>query len=154
MIRVQKTSDVSSPLPCNTRQDHSASDAPIHLIPLTTMKLPASLVTIHPYFKIHPGKEEQVAAVLEEFVAKTRSEAKCLFYEFSCLEDVVFCREGYEGAEGVNHHLENIGEVLAEMLTVSDLTRLEFHGPSEEIDQLRGPLGHLNADWFVLRCGI
>ena len=118
------------------------------------MKLPANLVTIHPYFKIHPGKEEQVAAVLEKFVAKTRGEAKCLFYEFSSLGDVIFCREGYEGAQGVNHHLENIGEVLAEMLSLSDLTRLEFHGPAEEIDQLRGPLAHLNANWFVLRCGI
>jgi quinol monooxygenase YgiN len=102
------------------------------------MKLPANLVTIHPYFKIHPGKEEQVAAVLEKFVAKTRGEPMCLFYEFSCLGDIVFCREGYEGAAGVNHHLENIGDVLAEMLTVSDLMRLEFHGPAEEIDQLRG----------------
>jgi hypothetical protein len=32
---------------------------------------------------------------------------------FSSLGDVIFCREGYEGAESVNHHLENIGEVLA-----------------------------------------
>jgi hypothetical protein len=40
------------------------------------------------------------------------------------------------------------------MLTVADLTRLEFHGPAAEIDQLREPLGHLNPAWFVLRCGI
>lgn len=118
------------------------------------MKLPANLVTIHPYFKIHSGKEEAVTGVLEKFVSKTRGEAKCLFYEFSCLGDVVFCREGYEGAEGVNEHLANIGAVLEEMLTVSDLTRLEFHGPAEEIDKLRGPLGHLNAEWYVLTCGI
>jgi hypothetical protein len=51
-------------------------------------------------------------------------------------------------------HLENVGTILDEMLTVADLTRLEFHGSAEEIDQLRGPLGHLNPAWFVLRCGI
>jgi quinol monooxygenase YgiN len=107
----------------------------------------AWLVTIQPYFKAHPGKEEQVAAVLEKFVTKTRGEAKCLFYEFSGSGEMVFCGEGYEGAAGVNHHLENIGEVLAEMLTVSDLMRLEFHGPAEELDKLRGPLAHLNAEW-------
>ena len=118
------------------------------------MKLPSNLVTIHPYFKIHPGKEEAVAAVLEKFVSTTRGEPKCLFYEFSSLGDMIFCREGYEGAEGVNAHLANIGTVLDEMLTVSDLTRLEFHGPAEEIEALRGPLAHLNAEWYVLKCGI
>lgn len=118
------------------------------------MSLPANLVTIHPYFKTHPGKGDDAAALMEKFVAKTRSEAKCLFYEFTMADDVVFCREGYEGAAGVLAHLENVGELLKEMLTLSDLTRLEFHGPAEEIDQLRGPLAHLNPAWFVLRCGI
>ena len=122
--------------------------------PPSFMSLPANLVTIHPYFKVHPGKEQQVAAVQEKFVTKTRSEPKCLFYEFTSLDDTVFCREGYEGAEGVMEHLGNIGEILDEMLTVADLTRLEFHGPAAEIDQLRGPLGHLNAAWFTRRCGI
>jgi hypothetical protein len=60
------------------------------------MSLPANLVTIHPYFKVHPGKEEQVAAILGKFVAKTRGDSKCLFYEFTSLDDTVFCREGYE----------------------------------------------------------
>lgn len=118
------------------------------------MSLPANLVTIHPYFKAHAGKEEQVQALLEKFVAKTQVEPQCLFYEFTVLADAVFCREGYVGAAGVLHHLENVGEILGEMLTVSDLTRLEFHGPAEEIDQLRGPLGHLNPAWFVRRCGV
>jgi hypothetical protein len=31
----------------------------------STMSLPANLVTIHSYFKVHPGKEEQVATILE-----------------------------------------------------------------------------------------
>jgi hypothetical protein len=118
------------------------------------MSLPANLVTIHPYFKAHPGKEAQIQSLMEQFVAKTRAETLCSFYEFTVLDDAVFCREGYAGAEGVMKHLENVGAILDEMLTVADLTRLEFHGPAEEIDQLRGPLGHLNPAWFVLRCGI
>ncbi|MEI7929083.1 MAG: hypothetical protein WCH40_11085, partial [Verrucomicrobiales bacterium] len=76
------------------------------------------------------------------------------FYEFTVSGDEIFCREGYEGAAGVLYHLENVGAVLGEMLTISDLTRLEFHGPAEEIDQLRGPLGHLNPAWFVWHCGV
>jgi quinol monooxygenase YgiN len=118
------------------------------------MSLPTNFVSIHPYFKIHPGKEELVQGVLDQFVTSTAGEPKCLFYEFTVLGDEVFCREGYEGAAGVLAHLDNVGAVLAEMLTISDLTRLEFHGPAQEIDQLRGPLVHLNPAWFVLRSGV
>ncbi len=118
------------------------------------MSLPANLVTIHPYFKTHPGKEAEAREVMRKFVAKTTGEPNCLFYEFTTLEDRVFCREGYVGAAGVLHHLENIGEILAEMLTLSDLERLEFHGPAEEIDLLRGPLGHLEPAFFVQACGV
>ncbi|GAA5129763.1 hypothetical protein JIN84_03765 [Luteolibacter yonseiensis] len=115
------------------------------------MSLPTNLVTIHPYFKVHPGKETEADAVMEKFVATTRGEELCLFYEFTVLGDEVFCREGYAGAAGVLHHLENVGAVLGEMLTIADLTRLEFHGSAEEIDKLREPLGHLNPGFFVLK---
>ena len=119
------------------------------------MSLPANLVTIHPYFKVHAGTSwDQVEDVLREFVATTTSEQDCLFYEFSVNGDEVFCREGYIGAEGVLKHLENVGAVIAKMLTVSDMTRLEFHGPAEEIDKLREPLAHLKPAWFVLHSGI
>ncbi len=118
------------------------------------MGLPANLVTIHPYFKTHAGKEQQVQGLLEKFVSQTQGEPLCAFYEFTVLDDAIFCREGYAGAAGVMQHLENVGEILDEMLTVSDLTRLEFHGPAAEIDQLREPLGHLNPAWFVVSGGI
>jgi len=118
------------------------------------MSLPTDLVTIHPYFKVHSGKEAQADEIMEKFVATTRGEAACLFYEFTVLGDEVFCREGYVGAAGVLHHLENVGAVLGEMLTISDLTRLEFHGPAEEIDKLREPLGHLNPAFFVLKAAL
>ncbi len=112
------------------------------------------LVTIHPYFQAHPGKLEEIQGLLREFVEQTRSESKCYFYEFTTLDDRVFCREGYEGAAGVLAHLDNVGALLGRMLTLADLTRLEFHGAAAEIDQLREPLSHLNAEFFVLECGL
>jgi len=118
------------------------------------MSLPANLVTIHPYFKAHAGNWDKIEELLTEFVATTKSEEKCLFYEFTVSGDEVFCREGYVGGEGVLAHLDNVGAILGKMLTLSDLTRLEFHGPAEEIDKLRGPLAHLNPAWFVLHSGI
>ena len=72
----------------------------------------------------------------------------------SVLGDQVCCREGCAGAAAALHHLENIGVVVAEMLTLSELTRIEIHGPAAEIDQLREPLVHLSPAIFVLCCGI
>ncbi len=111
-------------------------------------------VSIHPTFRAHAGRVEEIHQLLEKFVAATQSEPLCLFYEFSLNNDIIFCREGYLGAVGVLAHLENVGELLGEMLKMTDLVRLEFHGPAAELDQLRGPLAHLNADYFVLKCGI
>jgi hypothetical protein len=115
-----------------------------------TMSLTTNLVTIHPYFKLQPDKKAEAEAIVKDFIARTQTEAACLFYEFTVNGDVVFCREGYEGAAGVLAHLENVGEPLGKMLQISELIRLEFHGQAAEIDALRGPLGHLNPDFFVL----
>jgi len=111
-------------------------------------------VSIHPYFKVHPGKLGAARALLPRFVAKTTTEPKCLYYEFTSNGDVVFCREGYVGAEGVLAHLANVGEILAEMLTVSDVIRLEIHGPAEELEKLKGPLAEYKPEWFVYEAGV
>lgn len=118
------------------------------------MNYPNNVVTIHPYFKVHAGKTDAAKALVARFVAQTQPEPACLFYEFTHHGDDVFCREGYVGAAGVLAHLENVGAILDEMLKISDLSRLEFHGPAEELDKLRGPLGGLNATWWVKSAGV
>jgi quinol monooxygenase YgiN len=109
-----------------------------------------NFVSIHPYFKVHPGKLETFKASLTAFVDKTAAEKKNLFYGFTINGNEVFCREGYTDAEGVLAHLENVGALLAEALKIADLTRVELHGPAEELDKLKGPLAHLNPAWFVV----
>lgn len=111
-------------------------------------------VSIHPYFKVHPGKMDAARALLPKFVAKTTTEPKCLYYEFTTNGDIVFCREGYVGAEGALAHLANVGEILGEMMKISDLVRLEIHGPAEEIEKLKGPLAEYKPDWFVYEAGL
>jgi hypothetical protein len=64
----------------------------------------------------------------------------------------MFCREAYENAEGLLAHLDNVGALLAEMLTMADLTRVEVHGPSAELETFKKPLAHLNPKWFTLEC--
>jgi quinol monooxygenase YgiN len=109
--------------------------------------------TIVPYFKIHEGKIDDFKAFCEQFVAKTEKEAKCLYYGFSFDGDQAHCREGYEDAEGCLTHLDNVGELLQELLKISEITRLEIHGPEEELEKLRGPLAELNPQFFTLEYG-
>ncbi len=109
--------------------------------------------TIVPYFLIHEGKEEIFKGLCEEFVEKTSGEPKCLYYGFSFLGNRAHCREGYEDAQGVLHHLENVDALLKQALEVAELEKLEIHGPETELEKLRGPLSALNPDFFVLEYG-
>ena len=110
----------------------------------------SNFVSLHPYFKVHAGKLEAFKATLPAFVEKTATEEKNLFYGFTINGDEIFCREGYTDAGGVLAHLDNVGAMLAEAFKMSNLIRLELHGPANELDQLRKPLAHLNPVWFVV----
>jgi len=109
--------------------------------------------SIVPYFKVHSGKLEAFRALCEQFVEKTNDEPKCLYYGFSFDEDQVHCREGYEDADGVLAHFGNVGSLLEEALKIADLTRLEIHGPEEELTKLREPLAAFNPQFFTLEYG-
>ena len=120
----------------------------------TLSNMRSNFVSLHPYFKMHPGKLEAVKAAFPRFVEKTATEKDNLFYGFSVNGDEIFCREAYESAEGVLAHLDNIGALLAEMLTMANLVRVELHGPAEELNKLKAPLAHLNPAWFTLECSL
>ena len=109
--------------------------------------------TIVPYFKISSGKLQAFKALCEKFVEKTKNEPNCLYYGFSFDGDQAHCREGYGNAEGLLAHLDSVGPLLEEALTISDLTRLEIHGPEEELVKLREPLAGLNPQFFALEYG-
>ena len=110
----------------------------------------SGFVSLHPYFKVHPGQLVAFKAMLPGFVARTGSEAQNLFYEFTVNGDEVFCREGYVNAEALLAHLENLGAMLAEAMKIADLIRLELHGPATELEKLKAPLAHLKPVCFAL----
>ena len=109
--------------------------------------------TIVPYFKVREGQLEAFKSLCEQFVEKTRSEPQCLYYGFSFDGDQVYCREGYEDAQALLVHLENVGALLDEALKIAELTRLEIHGPEEELAHLREPLKDLGPQFFRLEYG-
>jgi len=109
--------------------------------------------TIVPYFNV---PEENLAAfktICEQFVAKTKTEADCLYYGFSFNGNEAHCREGYQNAEAALAHLDNVGAILGEALKIAELTRLEIHGPESELAKLREPLAGLKPAFFVLEYG-
>jgi quinol monooxygenase YgiN len=110
----------------------------------------SKFVSLHPYFKVYSGKLDAVKALFPRFVEKTATEEKVLFYEFTINGDEIFCREGYTDAEGILTHLDNVGAVLAQLLTMGDLIRIEVHGPAAELEKLKKPLAHLNPAFFAI----
>ena len=118
------------------------------------MTNPENVVSIHPYFKVKPGKMADAKKLLRQMVARTATETANLFYDFTINGDVVFCREAYAGSEGMLNHLENVGPVLAEYLKIADVLRVEVHASRANLDKLREPLAKLNPEWFEFDCGV
>lgn len=117
------------------------------------MELQDGCVTLAPYFKLSDGQLEAFKALSQQFVEKTRTEPKCLFYGYAFAGDVAHCREGYADAEGLLTHLANVDGLLQQALKISTITRLEVHGPAEELARLREPLGALAPQFFTLEHG-
>jgi hypothetical protein len=93
--------------------------------------------TIVPYFEVPSDKLAQFKSIAERCVEQARREPKCLYYGFSFNGTIAHCREGYADAEGALAHLDNIGPLLSEALTIANLVRLELHGPEAELATLR-----------------
>jgi len=110
-------------------------------------------VTIVPYFEIHSVKLETAKRMCGQFVEKTKTEPKCLSYGFSFDGDVMHCREGYEDAGGCLAHLENVGALLGQLMTMANLTRLGIHGPKEQIDKLHTALGSFKPQFYTFEFG-
>ena len=118
------------------------------------MSQPSNSVSIHPYFKVHPGQLAAIKALMPDFIAKTAPEPHNLYYGFTLNGDILFCREAYVDAAAALTHLTNVGPLLQELLKLADLTRLEIHGPAVELEKLKATLAPLNPIWFAYQTGV
>jgi len=110
-------------------------------------------VSLVPYFEINAGKVLEFKALGPKFVELTRQEPGCLYYGFSFSGQTAHCREGYVNADALLKHLANVDAVLKQALTLSSISRLEVHGPADEIEKLRTPLAGLKPQFFTLAAG-
>jgi quinol monooxygenase YgiN len=112
------------------------------------------VVSIHPWFKVHPGRLADFKALLPRFVERTASEPDCLYYDFTSNGDVIHCREAYVGAEALLGHIQHVGDLLDEAQKIADVARLEIHGSAAELEKLKGPLAALPVEWFTFETGL
>ena len=111
-------------------------------------------VSLHPYFQIREGNLNEFLALIPKFIEKTSNEPGCIYYDFSRNGNTAFCREAYADAEGLLAHLDNVGDLVAQFLELSDLIRIEVHGPEAEIEKLREPMAGLNPDFYIWEAGL
>ena len=123
---------------------------------------PDKQVSLHPYFRIQDGKLDEAKELQARFYELTKNEKGMLYYGFSHRVDlddkmekiettkgnIIHCREGYESAEALLEHLKNVDEPLNETLKISELERLECHGPVSEIAKLRSALTPLGCEFY------
>ena len=114
----------------------------------------SNVVSIHPYFKIHPGKMDEFLDLCEKFAEATSTESGCLWYDFTKSGDIIHCREAYNGAEGLLAHAENVNSIIGDALSISDLIRLEIHASADEIVKLKEPFADLNPAYYEFQMGI
>jgi quinol monooxygenase YgiN len=115
---------------------------------------PSKVVSIHPYFRVAEGRMEEARAILRRFVEITQPDPGCLYYDFSISGNVIFCREAYDGAEGLLRHITQVGTTLDQFLKLVEVIRLELHASAAEIEKLKGPLAAMNPEWFVFETGV
>ena len=113
-----------------------------------------SCVSIHPYFTVPEEKLDEARVYCERFVELTKNESLCLYYGFSISGNEIHCREGYQGGQGLLAHLENVGDLLGEFIEkLAPVTRLEVHGPADELEKVKEALAPFSPQYFVLEYG-
>lgn len=115
---------------------------------------PDTCCTLVPYFEVPQEHLAAFKALGPRFVERTRTEPGCMHYAFSFNGNTAHCREGYDNAEAVLAHLQNVGELLGQALQIAKIVRLEVHAPAAEIEKLRAPMASLNPQFFALEPGI
>ena len=114
------------------------------------MKLNNDFCTIVPYFKINDGALEQAKSITKQLVSSTQKESGCLFYNFTFNDQIMHCREGYINAAALLEHIENTKNLIAELLSISEIVQLEVHGPKAELQKLYEHLAPMSPVYYYL----
>lgn len=94
---------------------------------------------------------DQWKANTEKFYELTKTEPGMVYYGFSYNEDgQAHLREAYWSGAALLDHLKNVEAPLKAALEISDLVRLEFHGPASEVEVVREFLTPFGCIFYTL----
>jgi len=109
---------------------------------------PDRSVMLLPYFKVHDRLNFN--SVLPKFIAKASTEQGMIRYGFSHCNDITVCRESYVDGDALAFHLEHVSAELGEALKYASITRLECHGPKNELEKVKPKLELLGCIFYEL----
>lgn len=117
---------------------------------------PDTHVSVVPYFTVPEGKMGEFKKGFGTFYKNTRNGTKeVMYYGFAVCGDKVFCREGYQSAEGVLAHLGDVKEVLDKACGLCGEGGLDLAvmGPAAELAKLKEALTPLGCKFYETDAG-
>ena len=98
---------------------------------------PLDAMIIRPYFTVLDW--DKARPIMAEFVKRTATEERMIFYGWDINGDTLHCREAYLDGAAVNKHLENVGSCIGELLAegVAKLDTIAIHGPAAELEKVK-----------------
>jgi quinol monooxygenase YgiN len=107
-----------------------------------------SLCSIHPTFTVIDW--DKAKPVMDDFIAKTKTEDGCVYYGWVREGNTLKCREGYLDGAAMNAHLENVGSCIGALLEegVATLDSINVQGPADELEIVKPSTEALGTVYF------
>lgn len=114
---------------------------------------PLDIVLIRPYFTVLDW--DKARPIMAEFVRRTGTEGRMVFYGWDIDGDTLYCREGYRDGDAANAHLKNVGTCLGELVAegVAKLNSIAIHGPAAELEKVKPGTEKFGTKYYAIHSG-
>jgi quinol monooxygenase YgiN len=110
---------------------------------------PYTMLSICPTFTVVDW--DKAKPIMEDFVARTKTEAGCVYYGWTKTGNSLKCREMYKDGAAVNAHLENVGPCIQALLAegVATLDDINIQGPADQLEIVKPGTEALGTTYFA-----
>lgn len=114
---------------------------------------PLDIVIVRPYFTVLDW--DKARPIMAEFVRRTATEGRMVFYGWDIDGDTLYCREGYRDGDAANAHLKNVGSCIGDLLAegVAKLSSITIHGPAAELEKVKPGTEKLGTKYYAIHSG-
>ena len=106
---------------------------------------PYKFMTVQPLFTV--TNWDRAKAIMEDYVARTRTDYQCMFCGWSTSSEQLFGRVAHVDGDAVIKHLQSIGPCLDQLTAegVATLDEISIHGPAEELTKCESALKQMGS---------